>query len=224
MNSPALTFRNNFLTRFDASEYSSLRALSLDADASPSRAHKIASGEFDNSQIGPGIFLVDRLARKMGCTPNDLLGYKKPAPAEDLAPAGKPTIERLTKCYVRSCGHINGFTDYLNFCQIYGEPKDNRINLISSGKLSLATIQAGTSDPAYLQEQFFKFPPERQASIYKGQRAAWDAGMGVAVENLDHAMADRGRRARFDFLRAAFRVLMPDGSTALLVYCELIDQ
>lgn len=224
MSSIQLCFRNNFLRWYEKSGFQSLRAFSLASEVSHARAQKIAAGEFDTSPVGPGIFTVDRMCRTLGCTPNDLLGYE----TETVSPAsharkGEPSVEKLVQCYVRSAGHINGFSEYLHFCQIYGEPKDGQINLRLSGQLSLASRVAETTDIGYLQAQFFEFDEDHRRSVYEGQRRAWDRGIGLEAEFLNHDMKDRGRRARFDYLRAAFRVVMADGSEALLVYCALVD-
>ena len=224
MSTVQLCFRNNFLKRFQQSGFSSYRHLSLASEVSHARAQKIANGLFDNSDVGPGLFVVDRMCRAMGCTPNDLLGYETgEAQPDQESRSGYPTIERLVRCYVRSAGHISAFTDYLHFCQIYDEPTDGEIYLRMSGKLSLASRVVGTTDTKFLQEQFFKFDEQHRRSVYEGQRRAWEKGMGLDAQFINHDMKERGKRARFDYLRAAFRIHMADGSEALLVYCALVD-
>lgn len=224
MSNVQLCFRNNFLRQFERSDFSSFREFSLASGVSHARAQKIANGEFDHSDIGPGVFVVDRMCRVLDCTPNDLLGYDS-TPKQPSAQArnGEPSIKKLVQCYVRSGGHINGFTDYLNFCQIYDEPKDGRIFLRMSGQLSLASRVAGTTDINYLQAQFFEFDEEHQQEVYAGQRAAWENGIGMDAPFLNHRMKERGRQARFDYSRVCFRVTMADGSDALIIYCDLID-
>lgn len=225
MNSRSLAFRNNFINEFEKSEFTSLRGLSLAAGVSASRAQKIVSGDFDGSPVGPGIFQVDSFCQQLGCTPNDLLGYASTVDNQDpLTRGGEPTIERLVSCYVSSGGHINGFSEYLNFCQIYNEPEDHMINLYSNGPLSLASRASGSTDLHFLQSSFFGFSAETRSQIFHGQRTAWERGMGIEATYLNHNMPEQGRRARFDFLRAAFRVTMADKTEKLLVYCTLIDQ
>ncbi|GGX63024.1 hypothetical protein GCM10007385_35190 [Tateyamaria omphalii] len=161
----------------------------------------------------------------MGCTPNDLLGYSTPSSSAPTAERiGEPTVEKLVQCYVRSAGHISGFSDYLHYCQIYDEPKDERIFLKVSGRLALASRAANTTDVGYLQDQFFKFDAETRRAIYDGQRTAWENGFGVEAVFLNHPMPERGKRAKFDFLRAAFKTTMADNSKGLVVWCTVVDQ
>ncbi len=225
MNTRALAFRNNFLNAFRRSKFSSLRSLSLAAGISASRAQKIASGDFDNSINGPGIFLVDSICKQLNCTPNDLLGYE--TQSQENGPSvrsGEPTIERLISGYVFSGGHINGFMAYSNYCQIYDEPKNGAISLVSNGSLSLASRASGVTDVDFLQKSFFDFPEETRRKIFEGQRHAWENGIGIEVVHLDHNMPTKGRRARFDFFRAAFRIRMADDTDKLLVYCAIVEQ
>ena len=227
MPSIGLTFRNNFLKFFEASRYTSFRALSLNSGVSPSRAQKISTGLFDDSSVGPGIFLVDKLCRELNCTPNDLLGYAdsgQNSGASEPARTGQPSVEILVQRWVRSGGKVDGFKDFLRYCQIYGEPKDGKIKLLNSGALSLASRAAKTTSVPYLQDQFFKFPANTQSSIYEGQKRAWDRGMGLDAEFVNHQMPEKDRKAKFDFLRAAVRTKMADGSEALVVYCAVIGQ
>lgn len=225
MNNRALLFRNNFLKAFEASPFSSLRALSLSSGISASRAQKIASGDFDNSEVGPGIFLIEKICEQLGCTPNDLLGYQSHEPTKNkMHRTGEPSIEKLVTCHVRSSGHISGFSEYLNFCQIYDEPKDGAIKLVSNGQLSLATRVTEETNIGFLQGSFFKFSEETRDQVYQGQRLAWEKGMGLDAVFLNHDIPEKGKRARFDFLRAAFRVRMADSSEKLLVYCTMVEQ
>lgn len=223
MENTQLSFRNNFIEAFENSGFSSFRSLSHASGTSSSRVQKIATGDFDCSNVGPGIFTIDRMCRQMNVTPNDLLGYEDGGRSRRGGVGlASPDIEKLVARYVTSGGKLDAFLEFSRFLQIYAEPKNNRIHLLTSGPLSLASRAAGTSDVEYLQDQFFHFTKETKKAIYAGQRHAWENGVGLEVLRLNHDMPEKNRRAKFSFLRAAFKLRNNDGTECLAVYCELI--
>lgn len=223
MNNLQICFRHNFIRSYEDSNFQSYRSLSHAAGTSSSRVQKIVNGHFDDSNVGPGIFTIDRMCRQMRVTPNMLLGYdQKDAPQTSTDRAGMPTIERLTSIYMASNRSLPAFAEFERFLQIYGEPTGDRISLIRSGELSLASRAAGTKDVAFLQNQYFLFANDTKEAIYRGQRHAWDNGIGLEVLKLNHDMPEQGRKAKFNFLRLALRLNQPRGEDVLAVYCELV--
>lgn len=223
MNSLPLCFRNNFISAYQSSGFRSYRSLSHAAGTSSSRVQKIVRGDFDDSNVGPGIFTIDRMCKQLNVTPNDLLGYQRAANDKGMAiRSGMPSIEKLVSLYSSSRANLASFTEFERFLQVYDEPKDGNIHLVRSGELSLAARAAGTNETDFLQDQYFLFTKETKQAIYTGQRRAWDNGIGLEVLQLDHDMPDQDRRAKFSFMRAAFRLSRPDGEDHLAVYCELV--
>lgn len=228
MNISAVAFRNNFLRIYQRSGFKSYRSLSKAAGVSQSRVQKIATGEFDESLVGPGIFTVNRIAEALRSSPNELLGIHSDSDIQSFeeqgTPRGVPTIKRLMACYGDSGGAIEGFKKYLNFCQLYAEPRDRKVKLLWSGSLSLAARKLQTNEVSKLQAVYDDGSDETKEMIYAGQRRAWDAGCGVEPCYPNQKIPKLSKHARFGFIRSAFRVRRPDESECLLIYCELIDQ
>lgn len=214
-----VAFRDRFLREYESSDFKSLRQLSIASGFSESHLHKIANGAYDNSVSGPGCFGLARASLTLGTTPDNLLGFKKPAPPEL---EGGPSVAKMFRCYFESGGRIEGFSEMINFCDVYGKPSNKRTHLKRVGPLSLLARTARTTDAEALQFEFEKSPPDLQSAIFEGQLRAWNAGALAEPHYMDRRMLSKPLHVRLPFIRVGCRVSTIQGDERLLIYCESI--
>lgn len=218
MKFDAIAFRNRFSLAFSASQYKSLRSLSLDSGFSVSHLHKIHSGRYDHSTTGPGCFGIARVSQTLGVSPNFLLGFQEGQPVRLDQGA---TVEKMFQCYEESGGRLEGFEDVLAYCDLYSEPKDGLCYLEQLGPLSLQARKAG-KDAETLQREFEASGPEVIRPIFERQRRAWGQGALVEMAYIDKRLVSRPLHARFAYIFSGFRVSTMAGKEKLIVLAKQI--
>lgn len=201
----AQRFRKNFDRIYRESDFSSYRSLSLDASLSPSRAQKIASGDFDFSKDGPGIFGVARMCRSLGTDPNKMLGF------EALS------VDALIRCFVSGQGAIGAFDKYLKHCDIYARPEEESVVVRGAGSETMASQHLPHCTAQTLQKAYSKGTSKTRHDIWKGQLAAWEHKASAFPARISDVVS--GKELFLNFVRAGFRVHMPDASERLLIFC-----
>lgn len=210
MHKLPLAFRKNFKRAFDLSTQESLNSLSRKSGCSPTQAHKIASGDFDNSVHGPGLFAIWRMASQMGVSLNDL------AP---MSESHRPGIQEMMRRYTRPSPSIKDYDDVLEFCDIYKKPIRGRTRLKSMGPKSLLAEKTGLSDASILQIAFDRWPEESRRRVYQRQKRAWDLRAVSEPNHFDERYFSSELRVNVELIWSGFRV-STDGEDVLLVYCE----
>jgi len=218
MKFDAVSFRNRFSLAYAASNYKSLRSLSLSSGFSVSHLHKIHSGRYDHSATGPGCFGIARVSQTLGVSPNFLLGFNEGQPVKVEEGA---TVEKMFRCYEESGGRLEGFNEVMSYCDVYLEPKDGKATLEKLGPLSLQSRKAG-KDADLLQREYEASSADVMAAIYERQRRAWDHGPLVEIAYIDTRLVSRPLHARFAYIFAGFRVSTLGGQERLVVLSKQI--
>jgi len=217
MESYQEAFARRFLEAHKASKFDSLRRLSIDSDCAPSRASKIASGDFDGSKDGPGIFGMWRMAASMETTLDELL---PPARASH----DRPGVTSFFARYRRQGASIQHFEDILEYCDLYLKPSRGKTNLVRVGAKSLLAERTMITDPSILQLEFESWPKDRRTAISEWQSRAWQAGALAEPEYFEGSYASTRRNVQIPVLRAACRLDLGNTKEGLILYCDPLWQ
>lgn len=235
----AKDFRDRFTRAFEASEFTSQRALSIASGWSESRINRIMTGQFDNSKDGPGFFGLIRACEQLGVTPDYLAGISKFGKSDPGAALNAvsflesmsqdhstPTIKSLIRSYVRSGHRLEAFQKVMPYCDLYAapDPESHRVKVLQVGEKSLAALRMGEASALVLQEAYNTATPEFREQVYISHKRAWDLGMTVEPDSIDQRMENRPVHVKIDYIRVAMRLSDASGSEYILIYCELIPQ
>lgn len=209
----AQQFRGRLAGSLANSKMTSWRQVAKASGCSPSLLHSIARGDYDNSDKGPGIFGTFRAAKALDVSLDDLLPPKK-----------RPTVGRFLANYQGLNTPIQSFSNVLEFCDVYGEPRKGLTHIIRLGPRSLLSERSSIHDPALLQLEYERWPAARRRRIFERQKRAWMAGALTELEFFDVRFEESETEVRVSFILSACRVLDFDGEQRLLVFCEPLAQ
>lgn len=238
-NQTATDFRKRITRAYENSRFTSLRSLSLACGWSESRVHAIISGNFDNSEAGPGFFGILRLCEALEITPDYLAGISKWSISEGDKAVNtaaflgsiedhhqRPSIKHVVKLFTRSGQRLEGFKSVIEYCDTYAIPNQDTetVEILDVGRLSLSALRMGEANPVILQDAYDNAPKAFQKQIFSSHNRAFNDGMRLEVDAIDQRMQNLPIHVKIDYIRLAMRVSSADGNEFILIYCELLPQ
>ncbi len=131
-------FRGQLFEAIQKSGFESARQLSLDCDLSAASINSwLNPPNSDNHKThGPGAFALARACRKLGTSPNAMLGFRDRTGW---------TVNDAIARYESGGGSLEAFSEMLDFVDVYKQPAegDKRIVITHLGKKSLASRLTG---------------------------------------------------------------------------------
>lgn len=193
--------------------YQSRRKLARDTNNSPAKIANLERGDFDVAKDGISSNALRRIADALGVTLDTLLPPKKRLTRHGVTAA-------LIMRFLDGNSRIQQFSDLLDFCDVYDEPKDDLTYLYRVGPNSQLAKESTTTDPNLLQIDFESWSLSRRKPVFKRQRRAWDSGFILEAITFQPSYITRPKETHVALTLAAGRVLDFDGTDRLLVCCE----
>lgn len=212
-----INLSGNFLRFYEASGIKSLRQVAILSNCSPSQVRNIASGAYDGSDVGPGVFQLSRLASTLGVTVGDLISRT------ELKTANRDVKDFFSRYQGRGTP-IDNFSDLLPFCDVYNKPTGGRAIMERLGDRSFLVERTGITDVALHQHEYDRWPKARRKRIFSRQLRAWRLGALIEPASFDDRFATIDLEVSTSFLLAACHITDWDGAQRLLVCCEAVSE
>jgi hypothetical protein len=121
-------------------------------------------------------------------------------------------------------GRLENYSNFDERFDLYEAPSTSGHKIIPHklGKGSLATQSLGAGSPELLEETIAPLGPNFSKHILKAHQSSIDTGPVMTMETLDAAHPNNGKHIKIQYLRTLAPVILPDNTTCVLNYSELI--
>lgn len=242
-------FRDRLRAAIEHSAYKEdIWGLSTDAGLGRKTIYNtINDKKLDDSQTGPGLFGMARIASLLGTSLDHLAGIAPPVsrhaedPTSNYAPiidhargtlAGQhtqagspPSADGLLRIHAKSGGMLAAFNEHLDYCDQYAPctPKTLGLKALAVGKKSLSAITMGLPSLELLQTALDTVPDQELKSQWVAAYAATiEHGPKATIETLNVQMPNHPVRVKMEFIRTLLPVRDDQGLTRILNFSLLI--
>lgn len=198
-----------------------------------------------NNQSIPGADVVLGLSDELGVSTDQLLMKTDAGPrnstADKLADAitreiwpivvrnlnsanDRPTGRDLMLWWHSNGGRLENYAHLAEYFDLYFEPPsiEQEIAAARLGAKSLASQSLGIGSPDLLSKTLAPLGTDFAVRVLKAHRNSIARGPTTTIEKLDVAHPDRDIQITVEYFRTLAPVKMPDGSTCILNFSELI--
>jgi len=194
----------------------SRRALARASGTSPAKIDNLENVTYTNLKHGPCLYSVHRAAQVLNRSMSDL-----------VPTSVKPDVMAFLRCHPgqdEPDTPISVFAEFLDFCDVYSEPKKGNTFLKRAGSESFLVKKSGLTDPVLINSEFSSWSKSRRKKVFNRQHRAW---CQVKLSELDFFTEESNvlnKRYTAEFMLGACRARDFDGEPVLVILCELVSE
>jgi transcriptional regulator with XRE-family HTH domain len=196
-----------------------------------------------NNGVLPKLDILAPMAEALGVTPNELLGYSDLSPtqadrvAEDIARdirlslmkklsflSPELTGKDIMRWWASNGGRLESCDSFIDRVDLFEEP-NIEAGVVQPAKLgpeSLAVQSLGMASNDLFQRAISPLGKDFARGVLVAHKTSLDQGAITTFETLDIKHPDSNETISLKYQRTLAPVYMPDGSTCILSYSELL--